>query len=104
MRPNKNKASKNDINNAEAFFENKTPLMAAREAVSVLLGVPLSKTSMMSMRLCKKRLRRVYINIFDYVAGKYSLQMKSLSELRKRCEEGGYYPKKRAKTEGLRVF
>lgn len=104
MQLRKNKASKNDIVGAYFFFKNKTPVMVAREAVSALLGIPLSKTKKMSMWLCKKKLDRVYINIFDYVVGDYSLQMKTLGELRRRCRQRGYYPKKKAKTEGLKIF
>lgn len=100
----KKKVGESDLANVDTFFKGKTSLSVAREAVSALLGVPPETVEAMSMRKCRRELEGVYINIFDYVAGKYSLQVATLGELRKRCKKRGIYPKERAKEEGLKIL
>ena len=57
---------------------------------------------------CKKLLSTVYVNIFDYVDfEKEELQnfvFKSKAELRKRCKNRGYFPKKEAKASLLKFL
>ena len=100
----KNKATTADIKNVNAFVASKTPLCVAQEAVANLLKVPRKDTKVMSMRACKRALKGVYINIFDYVAKKYKKQVSSLNLLRKRCEVRGFYPKEDAKSNNLKVL
>ena len=56
---------------------------------------------------CKSHLKKIYINIFDYIqgiaTGKF-LVLKSVSELNKRCNKIGRFPLERAKSKGLKVF
>ena len=100
----KKAAKANEIDKVNRFFANKSPLRAAQEAVSALLGVSPETASAMSMTKCKKALTNVYINIYDYVAGKYKKQVLTLRALFQRCNKRGYYPKEAAKDEGLKVL
>lgn len=61
-----------------------------------------------SITKCKELLRPIFINLYDYVEGRYHLQFQSARDLFKRCKklrrkEGyGFYSKGKAKTEGLK--
>ena len=54
-----------------------------------------------SITQCKKILKGVFINIFDYVDGKYDLKQPDRKALKNRCRERGFFPKKKAKSEHL---
>lgn len=57
---------------------------------------------------CKKMLRRIYINIYDYVEGRYDLQKGTRRELFQRCKQlkrecgYGFFPIHNARAEGLK--
>ena len=55
---------------------------------------------------CKQILaeEQIFINIFDFVEGKYELVWRTVGQLQGRCEETGYFPLKRAKSTGLRAL
>eukprot|EP00049_Salpingoeca_infusionum_P019485 m.362082 g.362082 ORF g.362082 m.362082 type:complete len:142 (-) comp20077_c0_seq1:104-529(-) len=55
-----------------------------------------------SKRGCRELLLDVYINIFDYVEGKYHLACDTKRELRRRCQLRGHFPLDKAKSEQLR--
>ena len=81
-------------------FGNRTPLEILREMVRDLCperGVPNSVTQ------GKDMLRGVYIHIADYARGDFTL-LPDMAALRRRCREIGCFPRKRAKTEGLKFL
>lgn len=96
--------SKKNIAKVNAYFKNKTGLCALQEAVTNLLNIPAYQAHEMNEPQCKKALKGVYINIFDYVAKKFNQQKKNVWLLKKRCEVRGFYPLKKAKSEGLKVL
>ena len=95
---------KKNIVKVDAYFKNKTGLCALQEAVTNLLKIPANEAHEMNEPQCKKALKGVYINIFDYVAKRFNQQKKNVWLLKKRCEVCGFYPLKKAKSKGLKVF
>lgn len=74
-------------------------------------GIIKEGANVSSITQCKKHLKKVYINIYDYVAmlegreseyGEAKFVCKNLKELRIRCGEAGFYPKKHAKAGTLK--
>ena len=51
---------------------------------------------------CKKLLQGIFIHIQDYINRDYALIYEKKSQLIKRCRKIGFFPKKQAKSDGLR--
>jgi hypothetical protein len=86
------------IQKVNEWAHGKTTLEAIQEMCLNLVGEKRD-----TLTQCRKLLEvnNVYINIFDYVAGKYELQCDSLKELRKRCRNR-CFPLDQAKQGPLR--
>jgi hypothetical protein len=83
----------------EGFLEGSTP----REAlVKVCRRLCPDFREGMSVTAMKKLLSSVYIHILDFVQGRDHLVQRNLSGLRARCKKLGYFPREKAKSEGLR--
>eukprot|EP00051_Salpingoeca_urceolata_P006692 m.88584 g.88584 ORF g.88584 m.88584 type:complete len:134 (+) comp14947_c0_seq3:492-893(+) len=82
-------------------FGDRDELDILREMVENLLG---EDSDDLSRTACRDLLRDVFINIFDYVQGDYDQICDTKRELRARCRRIGFFPKERAKAEGLRAL
>merc|ERR1711916_182758 len=54
-----------------------------------------------SIKQLRKKLKKLYINIYDHVAGRHHLKQRSKYALKIRCDKIGYFPSRLAKSENL---
>jgi len=86
-----------DYHKVNEYFEGKSELTILKEMCQNLCDeVPSTKSQ------CRKLLKGVYINIYDYVDREYWRKVATIRQLRYRCKERGYFNRERAKSEGLR--
>eukprot|EP00054_Salpingoeca_dolichothecata_P038876 m.14725 g.14725 ORF g.14725 m.14725 type:complete len:127 (-) comp9285_c0_seq1:46-426(-) len=64
----------------------------------------LLKKTPQSHRQAKRWLKRVFINIFDYVDGNYDKTYRHRYQLQQRCRKRGFYSKDKAKNDNLRAL
>ena len=79
------------------YFADKSHLEIFQEIAMNLVG----KTGK-TIAECKKLLQGIFIHILDYINGNYADTYEKKSQLIKRCRKIGFFPKEKAKSEGLR--
>jgi hypothetical protein len=82
---------------------NRTELELVQEMVVNILKQPREEVNDYSLTQCRKLLKGHYIHIADYVMGNYTVTQNK-PQLLKRCRKIGFFPLKKAKSDGFRAL
>lgn len=99
-KPTKKQKRASDVEKTLEHFRGMTTLLEMLQHICDELLGEHGPTITQCRNMLKKN--KKFINIFDFVDGKYDKVCSSRAELRKRCEKRGFFPLKKAKRSLLK--